>query len=83
MQVFVQNPATKLFLGADGLWTPEIFSGRDFKSPHDALQTCRQNRVAEFQIVLRFFKPDYQLILSPRDVEKFESMPRPEPRPAY
>jgi hypothetical protein len=54
MKVIVQDPATLYFLRADSSWTPDIHSRHDFRHTADAINTCTQNGIDEFRIILDF-----------------------------
>ena len=70
MQILVQNPVNKFFMDDDCQWNPSTTQGHDFESIEEAVSFCAENQLDEYQLLLKFHAPDFELTLSRADAAR-------------
>ncbi|HTD66090.1 MAG TPA: hypothetical protein VK846_06110 [Candidatus Limnocylindria bacterium] len=79
--VIVQDSDTKLFLRADGRWTPDAAAAQDFHESLSAVTFCLQRGLERAHILMKFNVPgasDVVIPISPRSPapsEETENVP--------
>jgi len=65
MKVIVQNKATCDYLGHFGRWTSDLNQAFDFEKNMLACKFCKDRKLKNADIVLKFYESEYDIPLSP------------------